>query len=134
MIGAEIRPAMKERRQILSPVDIVKAPPSMPLIPAIRPFNSINNADASPISPPPISAVIGSNAFIGYRTKFDGLSWHERVFVFKLRECIERMGRVHHRWTGSHINRHAKRLHYFLPISALLNGCFGMKRQYNRHT
>jgi hypothetical protein len=66
MIGAAISPAMKESRQILSPADIVKAPPSMPLIPAIRPFNSINNADASPINPPPIKAEIGSNAVIGH--------------------------------------------------------------------
>ena len=37
------------------------------------------------------------------------------------------MGRVHHSWTGSHINCHAKRLQYFLSTGALLEGCLGMK-------
>jgi hypothetical protein len=66
MIGATIRPAMKQSRQILSSDGTVRTPPNMPLIPAIRPFNSINNADASPINPPPIKAEIGSNAVIGH--------------------------------------------------------------------
>ena len=120
MIGATIKPAMKQSRQSLSPAGTVSTPPNMPLIPAIRPFNSINNADASPVNPPPIRAEIGSNAVIAKRNQLfcfsikrfgvrssatlEGLSRREGVFIFKLRECIERMGRIHHSWACSHVN------------------------------
>jgi hypothetical protein len=36
----------------------------MPLTPAIRPVNIINNAAESPISPPPIAAEIGVKSVI----------------------------------------------------------------------
>jgi mono/diheme cytochrome c family protein len=45
--------AMKAMRQPWSLIPRPRPPPSMPLTPATRPVNSINNAAERPISPPP---------------------------------------------------------------------------------
>src|SRR5262245_34371356 len=65
-IGAIIKPAMKATRQTLSPAEIAKVPPRMPLIPAMRPISNISSTDASPINPPPRNADTGSNGAIDY--------------------------------------------------------------------
>ena len=57
--GARMSPAIKALRQALSFIPKPRQPPNMPLMPAIRPVNSINNAAERPISAPPIAAETG---------------------------------------------------------------------------
>src|SRR2546421_3600456 len=52
-------PAIKAMRQSLSSLLKSSKPPSMPLMPAIRPVNSISRTAERPIRPPPIAADIG---------------------------------------------------------------------------
>jgi hypothetical protein len=52
-------PAIKAMRQPLSFIPKPRQPPNIPLMPAIRPVNSINNAAERPISAPPIAAETG---------------------------------------------------------------------------
>src|SRR6266581_3798735 len=59
MSGARMSPAIKAMRQPLSFIPKPRQPPNIPLMPAIRPVNSINNAAERPISAPPIAAETG---------------------------------------------------------------------------
>src|SRR5258708_29562446 len=54
-----ISPAIKATRQPLSLFPESSRPPKMPLMPAIRPVNSISSTAEKPIKPPPIAADIG---------------------------------------------------------------------------
>jgi hypothetical protein len=58
-MGAKINPAMKAMRQALSSLRKSSNPPKIPLMPAIRPVNSINSTAARPIRAPPIAADMG---------------------------------------------------------------------------
>jgi hypothetical protein len=46
-------------RQPLSSLPAFSKPPNMPLMPAIRPVNSISKTDARPTRPPPTAADTG---------------------------------------------------------------------------
>src|SRR5215471_5909918 len=59
MTGAAIRPTMKATRQARSLVRGLIRPPKIPLIPAMRPVNSMSKTAESPISTPPIAAETG---------------------------------------------------------------------------
>src|SRR5687768_17040003 len=57
--GATKRPATKARRQTISPRRGVSSPPTMPLMPAMRPFSSTSIAAAMPMRMPPASDAQG---------------------------------------------------------------------------
>ena len=57
--GAAINPARKASRQPASP-PMVRRPAKMPLIPAMRPVNTISSTEASPINAPPTRPDTGS--------------------------------------------------------------------------
>src|SRR5229473_382821 len=58
-MGARMSPAIKAMRQPLSLFPGSSRPPKMPLMPAMRPVNSISSTAEMPIKPPPIAADIG---------------------------------------------------------------------------
>src|ERR1700730_14375265 len=62
MSGAKMSPAVKAMRQPLSLIPKPRQPPNMPLMPATRPVNSINNTAERPISAPPIAAETGAKS------------------------------------------------------------------------
>src|SRR4051812_26474592 len=67
--GAAIRPAMNAIRQLLS-LPPISAPPTIPLMPAMRPISSMSRADASPINAPPMAAESGVKLAIMERPLF----------------------------------------------------------------
>src|SRR5438105_9264987 len=58
-MGAASSPAKKARRQTISPCRGVNRPPTMPLMPAMRPLSSTSIAAAMPIRMPPASEAQG---------------------------------------------------------------------------
>jgi hypothetical protein len=58
-----IKPSVKAILQDTSPLAGLKRPPTMPVIPAIRPFSNMNSAADIPMSAPPASADQGVKLF-----------------------------------------------------------------------